>query len=88
MSTRPRIPANRPPTWPRAWPRPRARRSPGAPITADQWALLKAGSAAGGKLPGLKAFGIVPRPLGLFLDRWMVRYRKHGRFGGKTAKSA
>lgn len=62
--------------------------APGAPITADQWALLKAGSIAGGKLPGLKAFGIVPRPLGLFLDRWMVRYRKHGRFGGKTAKSA
>ena len=22
--------------------------------------------------------------LGLFLDRWMVRYRKHGRFGSKT----
>lgn len=59
--------------------------APGAPITADQWALLKAGSVAGGKLPGLKAFGIVPRPLGLFIDRWMVRYRKHGRFGGKTA---
>jgi NADH dehydrogenase len=62
--------------------------APGAPITADQWVLLKAGSVAGGKLPGLKAFGIVPRPLGLFLDRWMVRYRKHGRFGGKAAKSA
>lgn len=62
--------------------------APGAPITADQWALLRAGSVAGGKLPGLKAFGIVPRPLGLFLDRWMVRFRKHGRFGGRTAKSA
>lgn len=62
--------------------------APGAPITADQWTLLKAGSVAGGKLPGLKAFGIVARPLGLFLDRWMVRYRKHGRFGDKAAKSA
>lgn len=61
--------------------------APGAPITADQWALLKAGNVAGGKLPGLGAFGIVARPLGLFLDRWMVRYRKHGRFGAKAAQS-
>lgn len=61
--------------------------APGAPLSAEQWALLKVGNVAGGKLPGLKAFGIVPRPLGLFLDRWMVRFRKHGRFGGKTAKS-
>jgi hypothetical protein len=26
----------------------------------------------------------VPRPLGLFLERWMVRYRNHGRFGTKA----
>ena len=58
---------------------------PGAPITSDQWALLKAGNVASGKLPGLKALGVTPRPLGLFLDRWMVRYRKHGRFGAKPA---
>jgi uncharacterized protein YbjT (DUF2867 family) len=57
---------------------------PGAPISADQWALLKAGNVASGKLPGLKAFGIVPRPLGLFLDRWMVRFRKYGRFGARA----
>lgn len=58
---------------------------PGAPITRDQWDLLKAGNAASGKLPGLKALGITPRPLGLFLDRWLVRFRKHGRFGEKRA---
>ena len=29
--------------------------------------------------------GIKPKPLGLFLDRWMERYRKHGRFGKKSA---
>lgn len=58
---------------------------PGAPLSSDQWALLKAGNVASGKLPGLKAFGITPRPLGLFLDRWMVRYRKHGRFGAKVS---
>ncbi len=57
---------------------------PGAPITGDQWELLKAGSALSGKFPGLKALGVAPRPLGLLLERWMVRFRKHGRFGEKV----
>ena len=56
---------------------------PGTPINSDQWKLLKSGSVAHGTLPGLEAFGIAPRPLGLFLDRWMTRYRKHGRFSAK-----
>ena len=56
---------------------------PGAPLTRDQWTLLKTGSALCGK-NGLSALGVAPRPLGLFLDRWMVRYRKHGRFGAKV----
>lgn len=59
--------------------------APGAPITHDQWRLLKAGNVASGKLPGLDKLGIAPRPLGLFLDRWLVRFRKHGRFGDKAA---
>ncbi len=54
---------------------------PGAPISADQFALLKAGSVASGKRPGFKQLGMAARPLGLFLGRWMVQYRKHGRFG-------
>ena len=58
---------------------------PGAPITSDQFALLRAGNVADPKRPGFKALGIAPRPLGLFLDRWMVRYRKHGRFGEPAA---
>ena len=58
---------------------------PGAPLSLDQWALLKAGNAASGAFPGLKALGVSPRPLDLFLDRWMTRYRKHGRFGSATA---
>jgi NADH dehydrogenase len=56
---------------------------PLTPINADQWRMLKRGNVASGGLPGLKQLGITPSPLGLFLDRWMVRYRKHGRFGGK-----
>ena len=56
---------------------------PGTPMNSEQWALLKQGNVASGALPGLAQLGVRARPLGLFLDRWMVRYRKAGRFGGK-----
>lgn len=56
---------------------------PGAPITSDQFKLLKAGSVAKGTVPGIADLGVSPRPLGLFLDRWMTQFRKHGRFGTK-----
>ncbi|MDE2563834.1 MAG: NAD(P)H-binding protein [Sphingomonadales bacterium] len=58
---------------------------PGTPINRDQWALLKAGNVASGTHPGLAELGVKPRPLVLFLDRWMARYRKHGRFGERLA---
>ncbi|MFC3213231.1 complex I NDUFA9 subunit family protein [Novosphingobium panipatense] len=60
---------------------------PGAPITGDQFKLLRAGSVASGSAAGLEELGVTPRPLGLFLDRWMVRFRKHGRFGTKVANA-
>jgi uncharacterized protein YbjT (DUF2867 family) len=56
---------------------------PGTPMTSDQWKLLKQGNVASGDLPGCAALEVQPRPLGLFLDRWMTRFRKHGRFGDK-----
>ena len=56
---------------------------PGTPMTSDQWKMLQRGSVADGEAPGISALGIAPRPLGLFLERWMMRYRKHGRFGDK-----
>jgi NADH dehydrogenase len=56
---------------------------PLTPMNSDQWAMLKGGNVPAGKLPGLKALGVTPKPLGLFLDKWMTRYRKHGRFGDK-----
>jgi NADH dehydrogenase len=56
---------------------------PGTPMTPDQWTMLKQGNVASGELPGCAALGVQPKPLGLFLDKWMTRYRKHGRFGGK-----
>jgi NADH dehydrogenase len=60
---------------------------PGTPMNRDQWALLKAGSVASGALPGLQELGVAPRPLGLYLDKWMTRYRKHGRFGARPAET-
>lgn len=57
---------------------------PGTPMSPDQWRLLKRGSVPTGNLPGCAALGVQPRPLGLFLDRWMTRYRKHGRFSDKS----
>jgi uncharacterized protein YbjT (DUF2867 family) len=56
---------------------------PGTPMSFDQWMLLKQGSVASGALPGCAALGVQPKPLGLFLDKWMTRFRKHGRFGEK-----
>lgn len=54
---------------------------PGTPMSRDQWTLLKAGSVVSGEHRTFADLGIDPKPLGLFLDKWMIRYRKHGRFG-------
>lgn len=53
---------------------------PGTPINADQLAMLKSGSTATQGIKQLKDLGITPKPLSLFLDRWMTKYRRHGRF--------
>jgi NADH dehydrogenase len=54
---------------------------PLTPMSRDQWAMLKEGNCVSGNHPGLDALGIAPKPLGLYLDKWMVQYRKSGRFG-------
>lgn len=53
---------------------------PLTPLNSDQWAMLKQGNVASGDFPGIEKLGVTPKPLSLFLDRWMVAYRKHGRF--------
>ena len=58
---------------------------PLTPMNKDQWRMLQAGNVASGDMPGLAALGIEAKPLGLFLDRWMVRYRKHGRFTDRVS---
>ena len=57
---------------------------PFAPLTRSQWLLLKAGNVASGALPGCAALGVTPRAMGLYLDKWLVRYRKHGRFADRA----
>ena len=54
---------------------------PLTPMSRDQWTLLKPGSTVAPGARGFAELGIEPRPLGLFLDKWMTRYREHGRFG-------
>ena len=57
---------------------------PGTPMSSEQWRLLQRGSVATGMVPGIEALGVMPKPLELFLERWMVRYRRQGRFSGKS----
>lgn len=54
---------------------------PGWPITRDQWIMLQKDNVAGGKLPGLKAFGIDPTPMDAVAGEWLARFREGGRFG-------
>lgn len=57
---------------------------PGAPLTADQVELLKAGSvvsaAAMGEGRTLDAFGVMPTSLGAMLPEYAVRFRPHGQY--------
>jgi len=61
---------------------------PLTPMNGDQWVMLKRGNIAGGALPGFDKLGIAPKPLSLFLEEWMVRYRAHGRFTQKKPNAA
>lgn len=60
---------------------------PGTPMSRDQWTLLKPGSTVAPDARGFAELGIEPKPLGLFLDKWMLRYRKHGRFGAANERA-
>lgn len=53
---------------------------PGAPITQDQWRMLGSDNVVAGA-DGLAAFGIAPTPLASVAPAWLVRFRRHGRFG-------
>lgn len=57
---------------------------PGAPMTKDQWLMLQSDNVVSPDAKGLGAFGIVPTPLESVADGWLVQYKRHGRFAGKT----
>jgi NADH dehydrogenase len=53
---------------------------PGAPITADQLAMLQTDNVVAPGAAGFAAFGIEPRPIEAVAPSWLVRYRRQGRF--------
>ncbi|MDB5715980.1 MAG: complex subunit family protein [Sphingomonadales bacterium] len=57
---------------------------PGAPMTRDQWLMLQTDNIISGS-DGLRAMGITATPLEAVAEGWLVQYRRHGRFSGKTA---
>ena len=52
---------------------------PGAPITRDQWKMLRHDTIVTGT-DGLAALGVTPTPLAAVAPAWLVRYRRQGRF--------
>jgi len=56
---------------------------PGAPLTRDQWLMLRKGSVPSGDRPGLEAFGINPTPLAAVGYEWLGRFHKGGKFAGR-----
>jgi NADH dehydrogenase len=58
---------------------------PGAPITSDQWKMLKRENVVAAGAEGFAALGIAPVPLASVAPGWLVRFRRHGRFGTASA---
>lgn len=54
---------------------------PGAPITHDQWLMLQKDNVVAAGAAGLEALSIEPVPMDAVAAGWLVKYRKHGRFG-------
>ena len=54
--------------------------APGAPITWDQWLMLRKDNVASGQYPGFEAFDIDPAPLAAVAEGWLGIYRRHGRW--------
>lgn len=54
---------------------------PGGPITRDQWRMLQRDNVVSAGASGFAALGIAPRPLASVAPAWLVRFRRHGRFG-------
>lgn len=57
---------------------------PGAPITWDQWLMVKTDNVVTG-VDGLNAMGVTATPLDAVAPGWLVQYRRHGRFAKPSA---
>lgn len=54
---------------------------PGGPISGDQWRMLQRDNVVPEDAEGFAALGIVPTPMATVAPGWLVRFRRHGRFG-------
>jgi NADH dehydrogenase len=57
---------------------------PGAPITWDQWLMLRRDNVVSPGAVGLEAFGLRQTPLAAVAEGWLSSYRRHGRFAAKS----
>jgi NADH dehydrogenase len=57
---------------------------PGAPITWDQWLMLRRDNVVSPGAEGLEAFGVAKTPLAAVSEGWLTSYRRHGRFAAKS----
>lgn len=57
---------------------------PGAPITWDQWLMLRSDNVVAAGAEGLEAFGLPKTPLAAVSEGWLTSYRRHGRFAAKS----
>lgn len=57
---------------------------PGAPITWDQWLMLRRDNVVAEGAEGLEAFGLPGTPLAAVSEGWLTSYRRHGRFAAKS----
>lgn len=57
---------------------------PGAPITRDQYAMLQRDNVVAPGALGLTDLDVAPTPMEAVAENWLVRYRRHGRFAGRT----
>ncbi len=54
---------------------------PAAPMTWDQWLMLKTDNVVADGAKRLSTLGVAATPLDAVAPGWLVQYRKHGRFG-------
>ncbi|HEX8573089.1 MAG TPA: complex I NDUFA9 subunit family protein [Allosphingosinicella sp.] len=57
---------------------------PGAPLTWDQWLMLRRDNVAAPGARGLEAFGLRKTPLAAVAHGWLTAYRRQGRFAAKS----